>query len=204
MSIDRFSTPLYTIGEAAAYLGVPPSTLATWAYGYERRRPSAGIAIGDPVITATRPARRHEAAVPFIGLAEACALAAFRRAGIPMQQIRPAIRALHQELGLEYALASQRLLTDKPKILGRSLRRIEFASDGYAQVIQLPRYCVAEVTVDPDHCFGRHRFARGGAALEDVIDLFRTGKTIDAVAAEFGLSRDDVEDAVRVNSRPAA
>jgi hypothetical protein len=39
---DRFNTPLYGVGEAAAYLAVPASTLTAWAFGYERR--SAGRA----------------------------------------------------------------------------------------------------------------------------------------------------------------
>jgi uncharacterized protein (DUF433 family) len=237
VSVDRFSTPLYGIGEAAAYLDVPSSTLATWAYGYERQRPGAGVMTGRPVITAMRPDHRHEAAVPFIGLAEAYALAAFRQAHVPMQRIRPAIDALHRELGLEYALASQRLFTDGAEILydyaqhadntpegesarelvvvrnnqrvfaevvDRYLRRVDFAADGYAQLIRLPQYSVAEVTVDPDHAFGRPRFTRGGAGLEDVIDLFRAGESVDVVAAEFGLSRVEVEDALRVNTRTAA
>lgn len=237
MTVDRFATPLYGLGEAAGYLAVPPSTLVTWAYGYERRRAGAGAVVGAPVITAIRPARRHEAAVPFIGLAEAYALAAFRQAGVPMQRIRPAIDVLHRELGLDYALASRRLYSDGAEILydyaqhadgtpeGESarelvvvrnsqrvfaevvasyLRRVEFAPDGYAQVIHLPQYRVAAVTVDPDHGFGRPRFARGGAGVDDVIDLFLAGEPVDAVAAEFGLSRDEVEDALRVTARAAA
>ena len=42
MSVDRFGTLLYGIGEAAGYLAIPPSTLTTWAYGYERRRAGTG------------------------------------------------------------------------------------------------------------------------------------------------------------------
>jgi len=117
VSVDRFATPLYGLGEAAGYLAVPPSTFATWAYGYERRRAGVGVIVGRPVITAVRPARRDEAAVPFIGLAEAYALAAFRQAGVPMQRIRPAIDALDHELGLKYALASRRLYSDGAEIL---------------------------------------------------------------------------------------
>jgi hypothetical protein len=98
VEVDRFDTPLYGIGEAAGYLTIPSSTLSTWAYGYERRRPGAGLVTADPVITAIRPAHRHEAAVPFIGFAEAYALAAFRQAGLPMQRIPPAIDALDREL----------------------------------------------------------------------------------------------------------
>jgi hypothetical protein len=54
--------------------------------------------------------------MPFIGLAEAYALAAFRHAGVPMQRIRPAIDVLARELGVEYALASRRLYTDGAEV----------------------------------------------------------------------------------------
>ena len=80
MSVDRFATSLYGIREAAGYLSVPPSTLTTWAYGCEHRRAGAGDFKAKPIITAARPERPEDAAVPFIGLAEAYALAAFRSA----------------------------------------------------------------------------------------------------------------------------
>jgi hypothetical protein len=209
MSVDRFATLLYGIGEAAGYLAIPPSTLSTWAYGYGRRQAQARNISAKPIVTAVRPERAGDPAMPFIGLAEAYALAAFRHAGIPMQRIRPAIDALARELGLEYALASRRLYTDGAEVLydyarhpgdtpeGESarelvvvrnnqrvfsevvelyLRRIEFAADGYAQLIRLPQYRVSEVTVDPDHEFGRPQFTHGGSAVDDVIDLFRAGE----------------------------
>ena len=189
------------------------------------------------MITAVGRARRDEAAMPFIGLAEAYALAAFRKAGVPMQRIRPAIDVLSRELGLQHALASRRLYTDGAEVLydyarhagdtpegdsarelvvvrnnrrvftevvDQYLRRIDFAGDGYARLIRLPQYHVAEVTVDPDHAFGRPRMARGGAEADDVIDLFLAGDPVDAVAAEFGLSRDEVEDVLRASARQAA
>lgn len=237
MSVDRFATLLYGIGEAAGYLSIPPSTLTSWAYGYERHVRSGGVARAKPVITAVRPPRRDDAAMPFIGLAEAYALAAFRKAGVPMQRIRPAIDVLARELGLEHALASRRLYTDGAEVLydyarhagdtpeGDSARelvvvrnnqrvftevvdqylsRIDFAGDGYARLIQLPQYRVTEVTVDADHAFGRPRMVRGGAEVDHVIDLFLAGEPVDAVAAEFGLSRDEVEDVLRASARPAA
>jgi uncharacterized protein (DUF433 family) len=237
VSVDRFATLLYGIGEAAGYLSVPPSTLTTWAYGYERRRAGARDFRARPVITAVRPQHPADPAVPFIGLAEAYALAAFRSAGVPMQRIRPAIGALARELGLEHALASRRLYTDGAEVLydyarhagdtpeGESarelvvvrnnqrvfseivehyLQRVDFAPDGYAQLIRLPQYKVAEVTVDPDHAFGRPRFTHGGASVDDVTGLFRAGEPVDAVAGEFGLSCDEVEDAIRVVTRAAA
>jgi hypothetical protein len=82
--VDRFSTALYGIAEAADYLAVPASTFASWAFGYERKRPGGGLVSARPVITAVHPARRNEPAVPFVGLAEGYALAAFRHAGVPL------------------------------------------------------------------------------------------------------------------------
>jgi uncharacterized protein (DUF433 family) len=84
------------------------------------------------------------------------------------------------------------------------LRRVEFTHDGYAQIIKLPQYRVADVPIDTDHAFGRPRFAHGGAKLEDVIDLFRAGEPVGTVAGEFGLSREEVEDVLRVATRAAA
>jgi hypothetical protein len=55
--------------------------------------------------------------VPFIGLAEAHALAAIRRAGVPLQRIRPALEVLQHELGISHALASKALYTDGAEVL---------------------------------------------------------------------------------------
>lgn len=42
-------------------------------------------------------------------------------------------------------------------VVAQYLRRVDFASDGYAQLIHLPRFRVVQVTIDPDHAFGRPR-----------------------------------------------
>lgn len=55
-------------------------------------------------------------------------------------------------------------------------------ADGYAQLIRLPQYRLANVTGDPDHGFARPRFAVGGAAVDDVIDRFRAGEPVTVVA----------------------
>jgi uncharacterized protein (DUF433 family) len=95
----------------------------------------------------------------------------------------------------------QRVFTE---VVDQYLRRVDFASDGYAQLIRLPQYRVAEVTVDPDHAFGRPRLTHGGAKVDDVIDLFLAGEPVDAVAGEFGLTRDEVEDVLRVSANMSA
>jgi hypothetical protein len=66
MSVDRLATLLYGVGEAAGCLAIPPSTLTTWAYGYQRRRAGARNASAKPIVTAVRPERAGDLAMPFI------------------------------------------------------------------------------------------------------------------------------------------
>ena len=72
------------------------------------------------------------------------------------------------------------------------------------QLIRLPAYEVAEVVVDPARGFGQPIFARGGARLEDALSLFGAGEPLDAVADEYGVPRDHLEDVLRVAARAAA
>jgi uncharacterized protein (DUF433 family) len=69
------------------------------------------------LVTTAEPVTPRGATIPFVGLTEAYVLAAFRSAGVPMQRIRPAIRALEQGMGLRQALASERLKTDGAEVL---------------------------------------------------------------------------------------
>lgn len=95
----------------------------------------------------------------------------------------------------------QRVFSD---VVEAYLRRIEFGKDGYARLIHLPAYQVADVVVDPTRGFGQPIFARGGARLEDAIAMFRAGESLDTVAEEYGVPRSDIEDAVRIATRIAA
>ena len=60
-------------------------------------------------MTSLPPDRRGGPAIPFGGLAEGIFLSALRRAGIPLQQIRPMLDLVRTELGIEHALAARRL-----------------------------------------------------------------------------------------------
>lgn len=234
-SADRFRTALYSVPEAARYLGVPPATFSTWAHGYVRRPPRRPDVVDAPIVTTVKGgAPRGTATVPFIGLAEGLVLAAIRRAGVPLQRIRPALTRLQNEIGLDHVLASRSLYTDGAEVLfdfaeeqgetaeARSARqlvvvrkgqhvfsevindylvRVEFAGDGYAQAIRLPRYEEASVVADPRRGFGQPTFTHGGARLEDVLGLFQAGEPLEVVAQEYGVPPAELEDALRVATR---
>lgn len=218
----RVSRAIFTLREAAGYLGVPKSTIHDWA------RPASG----KPLITVF-PRHGAQATVPFIGFAEAYVLAAFRRAGVPLQRIRPAVAALSRNIGLEHALASERLYTDGAEVLydyanerdeddlldlvvvrtGQHqfsevvrdyLRRITYGTDGWARRVRLPSYQRAEVVVDPSIAFGLPLVVHGGARVEDLVDRFVAGDSVADIAYDFDVPPEEVEDVIRVATRTAA
>ncbi len=90
------------------------------------------------------------------------------------------------------------------EVVDRYLKRVEFADDGYAGLIRLPAYEMADVVVDPSRGFGQPIFSIGGARVEDALGLFRAGESLADVAAEYGVPADQLEDALRVTARAAA
>ncbi len=214
------TVPLFTLHECATYLQTPRSTLHAWA------RPKDGA----PLVTIL-PTPGRQATVPFVGFAEAFVLGALRRAGVPMQRIRPAVKKLNDEIGLEHALASQRVYTDGAElifdyasnsddeqlltvvrtgqehltdVIREYLKRITYGDDGWAQRLRLPAYTHADVTVDPTEAFGQPLVVHGGARVEDLVDRFRAGDGFGEIAADFDVPSDEVEDVIRVALRLAA
>jgi uncharacterized protein (DUF433 family) len=219
----RRSAALFTFREAGAYLGLPTSTLSSWARPVRRQK---------PLVTAfaTEPSM---AALPFLGLAEAYVLSVFRGAGVPMQRIRPALEHLKADIGLEYALASGHLYTDGREILfdyafeagkevmrqltelrsGQTvlrpiivehLKRIRWDSDNWPTRLHLPGFSIADVIIDVDRAYGRPVVVSGDARVEDLVGRFVGGDPIDEVARDFGVSSEEVEDAIRVSVRAQA
>lgn len=211
----RTAQPLFTLAEASRYLGVHGETLRYWSR-------SDG---GAPLITTLDQPRGH-ASVPFVGFAEAFVLAAFRRAGVPLQRIRPAVDILRERIGSDHALASRNLYTDGAEVLYRYaadhddpalleltvvrtgqrqfselvrayLQRITYGADDYAESVRLPAFGPVDVVVDPRRAFGQPFLARGGARVEDVVDRFYAGDSIAAIADDFAIEPADIEAVLR-------
>jgi uncharacterized protein (DUF433 family) len=219
----RVARAIFTLRETAGYLDVPNSTVQSWA------RPPEGRG---SLITCF-PSHGREATVPFIGFAEAFVLTSFRRAGVPMQRIRPAVEVLAKEIGVEHALASQRLYTDGAEVLfdyaeskgekkigdltvvrtnqrqftevvSDYLKRIEYGGDGWADRVRLPAYGQTEVIVDPRVAFGMPMVVNGGARVEDLVDRFQAGDSVSDIAVDFDVPPSQVEDVIRVATKAAA
>lgn len=210
--------PLYTLGEAAAIVDVPSSTLHDWARGRSYKGIDGAQHRSDALVTTTGTGRR--VAVPFVGLAEAYVLAGFRAAGVPMQRIRPALTHLEREIGVAAALTSERLKTDGAEVLWdyrsegadhevvddlvvvrnqqavfrdvveQYLKTIAYR-DGRVAIIGLPQYR-AHVIVDPLRNFGRPMLANGAIRIEDIIGRIEAGEPVDDVAYDFDIDPADV------------
>jgi uncharacterized protein (DUF433 family) len=227
---SRFTVPLYTIAEASTFLGVHTQTLATWAKGYERRPPGRKVVRSGPILHSFESTRRYPS-IPFIGLAEGLVVAAFRQSGISMQQIRKAVEILRREMQLEYALASHRLYVDGARVLfdyahqerdeelggltvvvsqqrvfapvvREYLDCINYGSDDWPRLLLSPVSRV--MAADPERSFGRPIFVHGAAPVEEVIERFEAGETIDELSIDFGVPEEDVEDVLRARLRVAA
>lgn len=132
---DVYRLPMYTPPQAARIVAVPPATLRNWVQGYSYKT-LGGVVEAFPLITTARVGSSRAPSLPFLGLAEAYVLAAFRAAGVPMQRIRPAIHWLDENIGLPAALASERLKTDGAEILYDFSRQSSYAEPDAASAVE--------------------------------------------------------------------
>ncbi|MGH7665815.1 MAG: DUF433 domain-containing protein [Candidatus Dormibacteria bacterium] len=222
----RVTDPLLTFREASGYLGVPLSTFHSWT------RSSGPQPDGRPVVLSLADGGSSRA-IPFIGLVEGYVLQAFRGAGVPVRRIRPALARLDEEIGIRHALASRHLYTDGcevlydyaahlgddllrsltvvrsgqnvfPEIVAGYLSRVSWDEQDWPHGLRLPAFRAATVVVDPARAFGRPMLEHGGARVEDVLDRFRGGDGLAAIARDFEVPLEECEDVVRVALAQAA
>jgi hypothetical protein len=186
-----YTTPIYSQSEAARIIQAPTSSFGRWAQGHRFKQRQAGRWGTSPaLLSGVRPGRG--VTVPFNALAEGFVVESFRRAGLPLTRIRPAVEVLRNEIGLEEALLSDRLRTDGAEILLRNgdgdlivvrngqgvfkevvqefLKSITYR-DGLASVIKLPTFERVDVIVDPHRNSGQPTIDRIGVRIDDDFSL---------------------------------
>ena len=224
MRDQRFDRRLYTVASAARYVGMPPTTLDTWARGYKRRPPGRPVVKQGPVITSLGTVDADQRTIPFIGLVEAAVVQAFRQTGLPLQRIRRALEVLVKQGELEYALASKKLFSDGANVLydyaasendlqlrlltvvssgqrvfheviQQYLTRITFG-DNWATELILPVTVRPLLRVIPDVAGGDPVFMKGGAPLSAVRSRIAGGEPLESVAADYDVPIDDIAESL--------
>jgi uncharacterized protein (DUF433 family) len=230
----RFTQPLYTVAGAARLVGMPPSTFANWAKGYEHRFPNRATVAKGPVITAIDASSASGPSIPFVGLVEAMVVQAFRRTELSLQRIRRALAVLAGQGELHNALASRKLYTDGAEVLydyaegvgdgqlrlltvvrsgqrvfhdivDAYLQRIHFDHDPWATEIIVPVTRREILRIRPDVASGDALFMNGGAPLSAVTSRFRSGEPVESIADDYEVPVDDIREALdAIESTPIA
>jgi len=223
LDIDRIRcTPAYSFVEAAHYLNLPVSTLASWFRGQSYKH-NDEIRRFQPVI---RLDGEPGEGLSFLNLVEAHVLAAIRREHrIPLQKVRRALEYVERELALQRPLSSARFETDGVDLLIRELKKlVNVSREGQLEIepiirtflrrikrdpVGLPiklcpftRMTVSDeepepVEIDPRVAFGRPVLAGRGVPMAVLADRFKTGDSLAELAQDYDTSIQVVEEAIR-------
>lgn len=217
---DIRNQPAYGPAEAARYLRLPAATLRSWVVG--RDYPKAGThARFQPLI---RPATQQPLQLSFWNLVEAHVLRALRTDhGVALAELRKAIDYAEKKLQLERLLLSPELRTHAGRVfLDRYAELIDLSASGQLAMrkmfedhlqrvewdqwkfpVRLYPYVGASqptgerpIAIDPQIAFGRPIVQRAGISTAAIADRIDAGETVEDVADDYDLSREEVEQAV--------
>lgn len=211
--------PAYSLTESARFLRLPIGTLRSWVVG--RDYPTAQGAKGfSPLVD---PASLNPTLLSFSNLIEAHVLKALRTEhGVSVKALRAAIQYAQRNLGLDRVLLSPELranagrvfldhygqLIDLSKsgqlamrhVLEAQLSRLDWDETKYP--IRLYPFVSAldgsgqrPIAIDPRIHFGRPVVVRGNISTAAIAGRIDAGENIDDLAADYDLSRDDIEQA---------
>lgn len=212
--------PAYTAVRAALIVRLSPSTLRLWACGDGEHK------------ALFKPAELSPLTLSFNNLVESFVLASMRRVhGVSMQKVRKALRFIGDRLGIERPLIHARFRTDGVRlfvqeadrlldvssegqgllrhVLDASLARIEWGSEVAERLYPWIRADLGiaqpkSIVVDPRRGFGQPIIAGTGVQARIVTERHRAGESILALATDYGLELEQIEDAIRCETREAA
>lgn len=217
---DIRNQPAYGPAEAARYLRLPAATLRTWLVGRDYPKGDAHAKF-HPLIS---PAHRDPLQLSFYNLIEAHVLRALRTEhGVALAELRKAIAYAEKKLNLQRLLLSPELRTHAGQVfLDRYVELINLSKSGqlamrkmfesHLQRVEWDRwsfpvrlYPYADATarggerpiaIDPTIAFGRPIVRRAGISTAAIADRLDAGETVDALAEDYDLSREEIEQAV--------
>jgi uncharacterized protein (DUF433 family) len=212
--------PAYGPAEAARYLRLPAATLRTWLVGRDYPKGDAQARF-QPLI---RPAGSQPLQLSFYNLIEAHVLRALRTEhGVALRELRKAIVYAEKKLQLQRLLLSPELRTSAGRVfLDRYAELIELSASGQLAMrklfedhlqrvewdewkfpVRLYPYVGASqpsgerpIAIDPHIAFGRPIVQRAGVSTEAIADRIDAGESVEAVAEDYDLSREEIEQAV--------
>ncbi len=225
LDFGLFTRPLYTYAQADRLTGVPRGTSSRWVKGYKYRS-DQGERVIQPPMTAG-PEGRTEGGVSFFDLVSIKAIDGLRKRKFGARKIREVITFCQDELGVDYPLATRRFKTDRRNIymhagdgqlwevLGRQkgaqawdqvldpfLKDLEYQNDLARRWWPIGRDEL--VVVDPEYGFGSPVIVNSGLRTELVAERHEVGDDPEVIAYDFNLTLEQVESALKMETKLAA
>lgn len=216
---DARALPNHSLSEAAAYLRIPRSTLRAWLLGMGAFKPILSVAHrSPPTLSFFNLVEAHV----LNSIREYHRLPEIRRAlqyvERELEVDRPLVRKVFQSDGVSLFVEHLGKLLNVTRegqvamreILGAHLRRLDFDKGGLAErlypftragahgglEVDDPRF----VVFDPRIAFGRLVVAGTGIPTAALADRFAAGDLSEDLAADYGIERRVIEEAVRCES----
>jgi uncharacterized protein (DUF433 family) len=212
-SVDPRAMPRYSIGEAARYLRLPPSTLRAWFEGTTYgSRPF--LKHFKPIL---KPASKDY--LSFYDVASAHVLMAFKAKGVNTENLRTVIQSLEKTypnaryplLGTDFSLfgkdvvikeLGQLMNLSKHRQLGlkavmeKFLSRLEFEDDALPSRFSPIQSAKGWIVIDPELSSGRPVVRGSGIAAEIIAKRKESGESVSSLSKDYHLSRRAVEEAI--------
>lgn len=221
-------TPAYPFIEAAHYLNMPVSTLRTWCIGQDYRVHGETRRF-QPLIELDGDKKEG---LSFLNLVEGHVLAAIRRKhDIPLPKVREALAFIRTRMRTARPLLQRSFQTDGVNLFVEELSSlVNVTKEGQIEMRELllahlhrierdpaglpirlfpftrtgTQEREAPVQIDPTIAFGRPAL-RGRAVPTAVLaDRFKAGEAMSALATDFGVTVEVIEDAIRCELDRAA
>jgi uncharacterized protein (DUF433 family) len=221
--------PFYRVGEAARCLRLPGSTVRDWVLG--RPYPTnTGQATSLPLV---EPADSVRQLLSFRNLMELHVLSSIRYIHkVKLPAVRSAVKYLRDQLDSEHPLLNEEMLTDGKhlfvkrygelinassqgqmqlwEVLGHYLKRIE--RDELGVPIRLFPYSRSKVeelspriiSIDPRIRFGRPCIAGTNLPTSIIAERHAAGESIKFLVEDYGREEEEIEEAIRYESRIAS
>lgn len=210
LASDPRETPIYSVLEAAAYVGVPRSTLRHWL-----ARPTKGI----PIIQTPDASGK----LSFYNLMEAHVLRATIERNVPLIRIRRAVETIRERMDSPHPLLDHDFMTarhyrslfmkevngeimnlsfngqyEMKKFIERYLQRIE--RDAAGRPISLRPISTRHIIIDHRVSGGRPVVLGTGVLAEVLAARHKGGESAVALARDYELNAADVREAIRYYS----
>ncbi len=220
---------IYPVSQVTRLTGIPSPRIRRWIKGYDFR---GGAGRSAPIWKTQLPVVDKKAALSFLDLLELRFVDAFLTAGVSLAKIRKAAEMAADLVGHDHPFSTNTFRTDGKRIFGelthqetgaKSMIDLHSAQLGVAEFIipsltasivfdadtgRASRWHPApeapRVVLDPAREFGQPIIEDAGIQTATLVDAWKVEGSIERVATIFDLRREQVEEAVRFELRPAA